>query len=271
VLGEGGMGIVYKGKHLLMDRPVAIKMLHPELAANELVVRRFLSEAKSLCAVSHPNLVTVFDFGMTPAKEPYIVMEYHEGKALDDLVHESSPIELGAAINIFSQVCDALTGVHAQNIVHRDIKPGNIIISESGQVKLVDFGIAKNMDGKGVDLTMSGEVVGTPSYMSPEQCMGQSLDATSDIYSLGCVMFEFFTGKTPFNSGSFLGIVHKHIHELPSKVPFYQLLVHVPAELEEIIFQTLEKEPSKRQQSAAILKRALAAVSTNAAILSTEN
>ncbi len=260
VLGRGGMGIVYKGRHLLMDRPVAIKMLHPEYAFDEIVAKRFLSEAKSLCAVSHPNLVSVFDFGMTATNEPYMVMEYHDGKALDDILADCPTMDLAAAIRIFAQVCDALTGVHESNIVHRDIKPGNILIAENGMVKLVDFGIAKILNGKALNLTMSGEVVGTPKYMSPEQCMGKPLDARSDIYALGCVMHEFFTGRPPFEADTFFEMVQKHVHEIPKKMPFYPHLLSVPPE-QTIVRQALEKEPRNRQQTAALLKEELLAVS----------
>jgi DNA-binding NarL/FixJ family response regulator/tRNA A-37 threonylcarbamoyl transferase component Bud32 len=261
VLGRGGMGIVYKGRHLLMDRPVAIKMLHPEYVADELVVKRFLSEAKSLSTLSHPNLVAIFDFGMTPAQEPYLVMEYCEGKGLDDILENQSKIDIGRAIHIFCQVCDALTAAHERNIVHRDIKPSNILVSEEGIVKLVDFGIAKSADSKAINLTMTGEVVGTPRYMSPEQCVGGHLDARSDIYALGCVMYEVFTGTPPFVADSFYEMVNKHVNEKPPTLPFDRLPVPVPPTLVAIVFHTLEKEPNDRPHTAASLKKALLAIS----------
>ncbi|MBU6454455.1 MAG: protein kinase [Cyanobacteria bacterium REEB67] len=257
VLGRGGMGIVYRGTHLLMDRPVAIKMLHPEYAADELVVKRFQSEAKSLSMVSHPNLVAVFDFGMTAAKEPFMVMDYHQGRGLDDLLDNNVHISTERAINIFTQVCDALTAVHDRDIVHRDIKPSNIVISEEGLVKLVDFGIAKSFDSSAMKLTMTGEVVGTPKYMSPEQCMGLQLDARSDIYALGCVMYEVFTGKPPFIADTFYEMVRQHVDKEPSRLPFLRPAMPVSADLQKIILIALSKDPENRFQSTSALKTAL--------------
>lgn len=268
VLGRGGMGIVYKGKHLLMDRPVAIKMLHPEYLQDELVVKRFQSEAKSLSSLSHPNLVSVFDFGITPNKEPYMVMDFHDGKGLDEILEKYSKIDLSMALKIFCQVCDALTAVHSRNMVHRDIKPGNIVISEDGLVKLVDFGIAKNVDSKALHLTMTGEVVGTPKYMSPEQCMGKTLDARSDIYALGCVMYEVFTGMPPFEADSFYEMVRQHVDDVPSHLPFADPSLKIPVGLEAIIFKTLQKDPALRQQTAAQLKLELIALAPRAQAVS---
>jgi len=264
VLGRGGMGIVYKGKHLLMDRPVAIKMLHPEYADDELIVKRFRSEAQSLSGLSHQNLVAVFDFGITPANEPYMVMDYHQGRGLDDILDSHVALKADFAIHIFSQVCDALTAVHQHHIVHRDIKPSNIVIAENGMVKLVDFGIAKSVGSKALHLTMTGEVVGTPKYMSPEQCMGKELDARSDIYALGCVMYEVFTGKPPFEADSFYEMVRQHVDILPSKLPFLQPAMPIPSALEAIIFKTLQKDPNLRHQSAAQLKNELLSLNRSA-------
>jgi DNA-binding NarL/FixJ family response regulator/tRNA A-37 threonylcarbamoyl transferase component Bud32 len=259
VLGRGGMGIVYKGRHLFMDRPVAIKMLHPENAEDEVTYKRFQSEAKSLSALSHPNLVAVFDFGITANKEPYMVMDYHNGKGLDLMLKESDRLQPAQGISIFTQVCDALSAVHERSIVHRDIKPGNIVISDDGMVKLVDFGIAKKVDTKLSDLTMAGEVVGTPKYMSPEQCMGKDLQASSDIYALGCVMYEVFTGGPPFDADSFYEMVRQHVDHNPSRLPF-RACPEIPSKLESIIFKSLAKDPTARYQSAAQLKEDLLAV-----------
>jgi DNA-binding NarL/FixJ family response regulator/tRNA A-37 threonylcarbamoyl transferase component Bud32 len=259
VLGRGGMGIVYKGRHLLMDRPVAIKMLHPENAEDEVTYKRFQSEAKSLSALSHPNLVSVFDFGLTANKEPYMVMDYHNGKGLDEILHETEKVSASRGISIFCQVCDALTAVHERSMVHRDIKPGNIVISDAGLVKLVDFGIVKKVDNKINNLTMAGEVVGTPKYMSPEQCMGKDLQATSDIYSLGCVMYEVFTGAPPFDADSFYEMVRHHVDHSPSRLPF-RAAPEIPAKLEAIILKSMAKDPSQRYQSTAQLKEELLAV-----------
>jgi DNA-binding NarL/FixJ family response regulator/tRNA A-37 threonylcarbamoyl transferase component Bud32 len=257
VLGRGGMGIVYKGTHLLMERPVAIKMLHPEYASDELVCRRFQTEAKSLSLLSHPNLVAVYDFGITAGNEPFMVMDYHKGLGLEDILDNHEPMTTQQAIDIFCQVCDALTAVHNRDIIHRDIKPSNIVISEDGNVKLVDFGIAKSVDANAMNLTMAGEVVGTPKYMSPEQCMGLALDQRSDIYALGCVMYEVFTGRAPFSADSFYEMVRQHVDKEPSRVPFLHSPMTVPAELQKIVLTALSKDPDTRHQTAADLKQAL--------------
>jgi len=260
IIGQGGMGIVYKAKHLLIDRPVAIKMLHPENAANDHLVGRFLSEAKSLSSLSHPNLVAVFDYGITASKEPYLVMEYYKGKGLDEILESGANMNVAQIIPILCQVCDALTAVHNQSIVHRDIKPSNVLISADSLVKLVDFGIAKSLQSNNlINLTDAGEVVGTPKYMSPEQCMGKELDSRSDIYSLGCVMYEAFTGQTPFSANSFYEMAQQHIGVLPSSFSLTQAPRAVSQALSEVLFQALAKDPDKRQQTAGELKEALLA------------
>jgi len=264
VLGQGGMGIVYKGRHLLIDRPVAIKMLRPEFVSDEQVVSRFLREAKSLSSLSHPNLVAVFDYGMTTTKEPYLVMEYYEGRGLDDILVSDAKIGVAEIIPILCQVCDALTAVHSKSIVHRDVKPSNVLISGEAMVKLVDFGIAKSLENKSMTLTEVGEVVGTPKYMSPEQCLGKDLDSRSDIYSLGCVMYEAITGRAPFYADSFYELVQQHLETVPSNFSVVQSSPAVSQAmaqgLVDVIFQALAKDPSQRQQTAAKLKDDLLAV-----------
>jgi DNA-binding NarL/FixJ family response regulator len=262
VLGRGGMGIVYRAKHLLMDRLVAIKMLHPALIEDELVVRRFQSEAKSLNGLVHPNLVAVFDYGITAKGEPYMVMDYHNGRGLDNILENHSQIDIGMAFNIFSQACDALTAVHEHNMLHRDIKPSNIVISEDGLVKLVDFGIAKSIVKAALNLTPACEIVDTPKYMSPEQCIGGELDARSDIYALGCVMYEVFGGQPPFKADNFYDMVRQHVDVAPSRLPFFQLSEYFSPVLESIVFKALAKEPDQRYQSTAELKIELQAVAS---------
>jgi DNA-binding NarL/FixJ family response regulator len=268
VLGRGGMGVVYKGRHVLMNRPVAIKMLNPQHAADANVVARFQSEAQTLSQLSHPNLVSVFDFGVTATKEPYMIMDFQSGQSLESYLATSGILKTEIGIGIFKQVLSGLAVVHKAGIVHRDIKPGNIIISEDRipQVKIVDFGIAKNprTAKERSKITSSGEVVGTPSYMSPEQCTGKELDARSDIYALGCVMYECFTGKPTFAGDSFYEMVRLHLNETPSLLPFFQPGVNHPKELVEIIFKALKKNPDDRFQSAEEMLDALDRVPVNA-------
>lgn len=262
VLGRGGMGIVYKGRHLLMDRPVAIKMLHPEYAEDELVVKRFQTEAKSLSNLSHRNLVTVYDFGIAAGKEPYMVMDYHRGRGLDELIEENAVTKTETAVDIFIQVCEALNVVHNCHIIHRDIKPSNIVVAEDGLVKLVDFGICKNLSHKALNLTMTGEVVGTPKYMSPEQCMGKELDARSDIYALGCVMYEVFSGHPPFEANSFYEMVRQHVDREPPALPLVTGKLFTPKKLKAIILKCLQKDPNQRYQNAEQLLKELSAATT---------
>lgn len=261
VLGRGGMGIVYKGKHVLMDRPVAIKMLHPEHTSDKHIVARFQTEAQTLSQLSHPNLVSVFDFGVTTSNEPYMIMDFHSGQSLENYLLAQGALSTAAGVAIFKQVLEGLSVVHKAGIVHRDMKPSNLIISEdkTPNVKIVDFGIAKNpkTEKDRLKLTNTGEVVGTPRYMSPEQCTGKELDARSDIYALGCVMYECFTGKPTFDGDSFYDMVRLHINETPSLLPFFQPGVNHPKELIDIILKALNKNPEDRYQSAEEMLEAL--------------
>lgn len=228
------MGIVYKGKHVLMNRPVAIKMLHPEHAADDNVVARFQTEAQTLSQLSHPNLVSVFDFGVTANHEPYMIMDFHSGQSLDNYLIAQGPLDSVIGLSIFKQVLSGLSIVHKAGIVHRDIKPSNITVSQSPtpEVKIVDFGIAKNpsTEKERLKITCTGEVIGTPRYIRPEQCTGKELDARSDIYALGCVMYECFTGKATFDGDSFYDMVRLHLNEAPSRLPFFQPGVSHPKE-----------------------------------------
>lgn len=261
VLGQGGMGIVYRGRHVLMNRAVAIKMLHPEYAADDQVVARFQTEAQTLSRLSHPNLVSVFDFGVTARQEPFMVMDFHSGQSMDSYLQENGALTAEFGVALFTQVLDGLSAVHKAGIVHRDIKPSNLLISLDPQlaVKIVDFGIAKNQaaEREKLKLTNPGEVVGTPRYMSPEQCTGKVLDARSDIYALGCVMYESFTGKPIFQGDSFYDLVRQHVYESPSQLPFFQPGVSLSKEVVEVINKALRKDPDERFQSAFEMREAL--------------
>src|SRR5262249_15547326 len=201
-IGEGGMGCVYSATHTLIDRKVAIKALNEDAVSGEANRERFRTEAKASAALIHPNLVTIFDFGLVNDRIPYIVMEYLEGQSLSSLVLSGEELSKGNGLSIFAQVCDALHAIHRSGIVHRDLKPSNIMLMKKDDgtytVKLVDFGIAKILTGSSVSLTCTGEMIGTPLFMSPEQCKGEAVDHRSDLYSLGCTMYTAFTGFPPF-------------------------------------------------------------------------
>jgi serine/threonine protein kinase len=264
LLGEGGMSRVYRARHTLMNRVVAIKLLY-ERPKDSVARARFQQEAEAASLLSHPNVVTVHDFGLTAAGQPYFIMDCLDGTSLCDLLAEKRFLKLQQAVEIFTQACDGLDHAHRKGIIHRDVKPSNLVIikQEDGQdlVKLVDFGIAKfvSPDTEKLNqkkITQTGEVFGTPAYMSPEQCNGRALDARSDIYSFGCLMYETLSGEPPLWADTFVSTVVKHVSEIP--VPLSQKCRQkIPADLESVIMKCLEKDPQNRFHSAAELKQAL--------------
>jgi serine/threonine-protein kinase len=261
-LSAGGMGIIYRAKHRHTGANLAIKVLHPHIAKQAVNVIRFEQEAKAACALNHPNLVVVHDFGVTPDAVPYLVMDLIEGESLQKSVVMKGVLPYWRFLNIFEQACSALGHAHSRGVIHRDIKPSNILIStdETGQdmVRIVDFGIAKivHKDGSPVeDLTRTGDLVGSPLYMSPEQCMGNTLDPRSDIYSLGCVMYFAITGATPFVGKNAVQTIFKHLHEMPTRPA--DLRPDVPEPIEQIIFRAVQKHPDQRFSGAEEMMAAL--------------
>jgi serine/threonine protein kinase len=253
LIGRGAMGSVYKATHLLLDKEAAIKLLHNHLCTDEQAIRRFKQEAQSASRLEHPGIVKVTDFGVTPDGQPYLFMDFVEGTSLSSLLRQG-PIDSQRALKLCAQVCDALSVAHSKAVVHRDIKPSNLIVTDAGsddeQIKVVDFGIAKVIEeAKGPALTQTGEAMGSPPYMSPEQCSARPLDARSDVYSLGCVLYEMIIGHPPFVSSSIYEIVHAHLHSLPE--PTGNLV------LDEIILKAMAKDPAKRYGSAAEFRAAL--------------
>jgi serine/threonine-protein kinase len=264
LLGEGGMGCVYKAKHTFIDRTVAIKTLHPHVANQPDTLARFKIEAESSAAAVHPHLVTIFDFGLWQDSVPYIVMEYLEGVSLQDLIDQHQRLDEKTVREIFVQVCEALEAVHEKGIVHRDLKPANVmLLSRDGKhfVKVVDFGIAKILEGGKHNLTKTGEAMGTPYYMSPEQCMGSGhakIDHRSDLYSLGCMMFEALTGEPIFVGSTFLEIVMCHVRETPS---MDLLKDHkVSSGLIDTVSKLTRKGADERPANAAAVKEMLSTV-----------
>lgn len=265
LIGQGSMSIVYKAEHMMMRRIVAIKVLKSELIADQESIKRFQQEATAICTLSHPNVVAVYDFGISPEGTLYLAMDFVEGESLATLLATEVRLEPGRALPIFREACSALWHAHQKGIIHRDIKPSNIIVTKSGQggadsIKLVDFGIAKLLDrqgGGGLRLTQSGDVFGSPLYMSPEQCMGRAVDGRSDIYSLGCVMYETLTGKKPFEASTPVEIATKHLSEIPEPFRSLSSSLNIPEKLESIVFKAIDKDPLNRYQSMAELIEAL--------------
>jgi hypothetical protein len=254
LVGRGGMGNVFRAKQLGLSRQVAIKVLKPE-TVNDDVIRRFDQEAKAASKLSHPNIVGIYDFGVTADGAPYIAMELLEGESLAERIKTCGRLPVSEALAVFIQICGALAHAHAAGIVHRDLKPGNVSLSvdKDGQwtAKLVDFGIAKMMQGEGAgqDLTKTGEIIGSPLYMSPEQCRGNELDARSDIYSLGCLMYEALAGRTPFKGENPMQTLLMHLQEQPQPLSSSSESA-VNAKLNTVVLACLEKDPINRYQSA---------------------
>jgi len=245
-LGRGGMAKVYRGQDTVLGRTVAIKILAPQFADDQDFVHRFRREAQAAARISNHNLVSVFDTGSDDGVH-FIVMEYVEGRTLADLIAGGGRILPDRAIEIGIDVCHALEAAHAQGVIHRDIKPGNIMLDENGRVKVTDFGIAR-VTSNAETIAQTAAVLGTASYLSPEQAQGQPVDGRSDLYSLGCVLFEMVTGRAPFLGDSPVAVASKHVLEQPT--PPSRLNPDVSPDLDAVILRALAKNPANRYQTA---------------------
>ncbi|HEV3504925.1 MAG TPA: Stk1 family PASTA domain-containing Ser/Thr kinase, partial [Actinomycetes bacterium] len=251
-LGRGGMAEVYLARDQLLDRPVAVKVLFPALATEAGFVERFRREAQSAANLQHPNIVSVFDWGEANGTY-FIVMEYVEGHTLADTIRAEGRLHPDRAAEITSDMAAALGFAHRNGVVHRDVKPGNVLISPDGAVKVADFGIARALsDTSDQNLTKTGSVMGTATYFSPEQARGAVVDPRSDIYSLGCVLYELLTGHPPFSGESAMAIAFKHVQENP--VPPRQIDPALPETIEAITLKCLAKNPDNRYPTAQDLR-----------------
>jgi len=264
VLGAGGVGTVFKAKHLFMDRIVALKILQPEFAANRQNVKAFQQEARSIANLDHPNIVAVYDFGLTTRHEPYLVMEFVEGRNLETILRIEKALKLARFYSIFAQVCDALSSAHKRGVIHCDLKPGNILVIDDGngseRVKLADFGLAKILHRdtpQDKSMTENDCISGTPPYMSPEQCLGQSIDQRSDIYALGSMMYEALMGFNPFACESAFETFRKQVDYVPPRLSEIDITNSVPKQLDEIVAKMLDKDIAKRCQSIDEVKQVL--------------
>ncbi|MSU61907.1 MAG: hypothetical protein EXS31_05855 [Pedosphaera sp.] len=253
-LGAGGMGEVYLAQDTRLDRPVALKLLAPESAGNVQHRQRFLTEAKAVAALNHPNICTIHDVGEAEDGRPFIAMELLEGETLTDRLKRGSP-EISELMEIGLQVAEALAAAHAKGIVHRDIKPSNLHVTAEGRLKVLDFGLAKRLTAESATeeaatlmQTQHGQVLGTPNYMSPEQALAREVDARTDLFSLGVVLYEMVTGRVPFAGRSVSETMEKIVHETPEALARFNYAV--PAELERMILKCLRKAPEERYQSA---------------------
>ncbi len=255
-LGSGGMGSVYKARRIHIGDLVAIKVLHSELVGDQQAIERFRREAQAAARLKHPNAVGIHDFAVSGGGLVYIVMELVEGKSLATIINKRDPLDPSFVAEILSKVCSALDEAHRQKIVHRDLKPDNILVSRvrgGVEVKVLDFGIAKfrDMSPEVNTLTEKGMLVGTPLYMSPEQCMGEEIDGRSDIYSLGVVLYEMLTGAVPFQSAIPTAIIVQHVTVIPQ--PLREINNEIPPGVEKAVMRALEKQKEERPQTAGEL------------------
>ncbi|WP_206491333.1 Stk1 family PASTA domain-containing Ser/Thr kinase [Rhodococcus sp. KRD162] len=261
ILGFGGMSEVHLARDTRLDRDVAIKVLRADLARDPTFYLRFRREAQNAAALNHPAIVAVYDTGEAETEAgplPFIVMEYVDGDTLRDIVRAEGPMAPRRAMEVIADVCAALDFSHRNGIVHRDVKPANIMINHAGAVKVMDFGIARAIADSSSPMTQTAAVIGTAQYLSPEQARGEQVDARSDVYSLGCVLFEILTGEPPFTGDSPVAVAYQHVREdpqLPSLVNDT-----VPRELDSIILKAMAKNPANRYQSAAEMRTDLVRV-----------
>jgi serine/threonine-protein kinase len=272
-ISEGGMGTVYRGTHVLMDKRVAIKVLHPALAADDKIVARFSREARAASRISHPHALNVTDFGEAADGVVFLVMEYLSGRTLKEVVQRDGPLSLPRTVEIVRQVSGALEAAHSEGVVHRDLKSDNIMLVEVGDkadwAKVLDFGIAKIQEPVGQDpeLTAPNLIIGTPQYMSPEQCSQASeIDSRSDIYSLGVILYEMLAGHVPFTGESPTAIMMQHLQDVPPSV--LEERKDLPAEVGAVVARALAKRPEDRFQSASELAQALSLAAEGSATAS---
>ena len=271
-IDEGGMGCVYRATHVLMEKVVAVKVLHPALAADDKIVARFTREAKAASRISHPHAINVTDFGESENGIVYLVMEYLRGRTLKDIIRSGGPMTLQRTVEIVRQVAGALEAAHNEGVVHRDLKSDNIMLDEAtggDWAKVLDFGIAKiqqterSVHETDPGLTAPNLIIGTPQYMSPEQCSQASdIDARSDLYSFGVIIYEMLAGHVPFSGDSPTGIMMKHIQEPPPSI--LEERKDLPSEVGRVVARALAKQPEERFQSAGELSAALAAAAEGA-------
>jgi len=287
LIGQGGWALVYKGEHLSLKRPVAIKILqeicitddaapqdmksYQKVAFDAEKFARFQKEATAVAALSHPNLCQVYDFGLLPSQEPYLVLEYISGESLQQRIARLQRLPIGEALSIFRQATDALAVAHSQGIVHRDLKPGNMMVVEGQNgdllLKIIDFGLVKIVgeQADGMSLTATGDALGTPIYMSPEQCMGTGrLDQRTDIYSLGCVMYELLSGEKAFIGDTSIDVMIKKLNKEPQPMSKVAPDINIPPAIEDIVMKCLKRNAKDRPQSMQKIKDVIESVDTMA-------
>ncbi len=252
VLGEGGMGLVYRATHVALGKPLAIKVLRPDVSRDTRMIARFRQEAQSASNIGNEHIIDITDFGSLPDGSTYFAMEFLEGRDLTSLIESGGRLAPQRAVHIAKQICMALGAAHERGIVHRDLKPDNIFLVSRGRdpdfVKVLDFGIAK-VGGQSSKLTQAGQVFGTPHYMSPEQCQGKGVDHRTDIYALGVILYEMLTGVVPFDADNLMGILTQHLYEEPVPPSQMEPPVELDPALERIVLRCLAKDLDQRYAS----------------------
>jgi eukaryotic-like serine/threonine-protein kinase len=270
LLGEGGMGAVYLAEHSAIEKKLALKVLHPEYATKGDIVTRFQQEAISASRIKHPNVLEVFDFGQLDDGSFFLAMEFLEGNDLADEIQKSRVLDARRGLGYALQICRALAAAHAKGVVHRDMKPENVFLQRTSDgediVKIVDFGIAQlrtneeaAAGAKQRRLTRTGMIFGTPEYMSPEQAAGRHADQRADVYAVGIILYEMFTGAVPFTGETFLGVLAKHLNEAPPAMTAVYPELGLSQEFQAVVYRALEKNPDARFQSMTELSQALQA------------
>ena len=255
IVGRGGMAEVYRARDIRLDRIVAIKTLRADLARDQIFQARFRREAQSAASLNHPSIVAVYDTGedmATGVPVPYIVMEFVDGRTVRDLLQDGHRLLPERSLEIIDGVLRALDYSHQAGIVHRDIKPGNVMVTRNGDVKVMDFGIARAMSDAQATMTQTAQVIGTAQYLSPEQARGERVDSRSDLYSTGCLLYELLTGRPPFTGDSPVAIAYQHVRENP--IPPSRVDPEVPAWADAIVLKAMAKSPADRYQTAADMR-----------------
>ncbi|HWU90903.1 MAG TPA: serine/threonine-protein kinase, partial [Kofleriaceae bacterium] len=270
-LGEGGMGAVYLARHATLGRLAAVKVLLPEFSNNREIVARFFNEARAATAIRHPGIIEVYDFGFLDEQQAYIIMEYLEGESLGTRLRRG-PLAIPAVLSTTRGIARALHAAHEKAIVHRDLKPDNIFlvpdedVRGGERVKLLDFGIAKlSPNANETGQTRTGMVIGTPTYMAPEQCRGDSIDLRADLYALGCVIYEMLGGQPPFVANNSADILAHHLYFQPQ--PVSVLRPDVPPPIEQLVMSLLAKDPAERPAGAHVVVRIVDALSTGVGVV----
>ncbi len=263
MIARGGMGKVYRAEQVPLGREVALKVLHPSYSGDSdpEFHRRFFLEASTTAKLTHPNTVSIFDYGRTEDDVYYIAMELLDGKTLHRALRESGPMDPARILHIVAQICRSLREAHELGVIHRDLKPANIYLVVHGDerefVKVLDFGLVKSLEDTGEDLTQTGLFMGSPKYMSPEQIRGERVDGRADVYSLGVIMYEMLTGKVPFDRTNSVNILMAHVHEQPPRMADINPNVAIPPLLEQVVMKTMAKKPEDRYASMDALLSAL--------------